>query len=136
MAFVDVVIMAAGKGTRMKSSMPKVLHRLGGRALLQHVMDTAAQIHARRVVVITGHGAEQVEAFLGPKDHLQCVRQIPQLGTGHAMQQALPVLEDDGVSLGDGGIGVVALLAPCDGHRSKVRHDRPILRVYEGNKAA
>ena len=62
MAFVDVVIMAAGKGTRMKSSMPKVLHRLGGRALLQHVMDTASQLQARKVVVITGHGAEQVEA--------------------------------------------------------------------------
>ena len=114
--------MAAGKGTRMKSSMPKVLHRLGGRALLQHVIDTAGQLQARSVVVITGHGAEQVEAFLGQKDHLQCVRQIPQLGTGHAMQQALPVLEDDGVTLVlSGDVPLIqtntlsALLSMCDG---------------------
>jgi bifunctional UDP-N-acetylglucosamine pyrophosphorylase/glucosamine-1-phosphate N-acetyltransferase len=91
--------MAAGKGTRMKSSMPKVLHRLGGRALLQHVIDTAGQLQARRIVVITGHGAEQVEVGLKHIDHVQCVRQTPQLGTGHAMQQAVPVLADDGVTL-------------------------------------
>ena len=122
MAFVDVVVMAAGKGTRMKSSMPKVLHRLGGRALLQHVIDTAAQIHARRVVVITGHGAEQVEASLQGQAHLQCVRQMPQLGTGHAMQQAVPVLDDDGVTLvlsGDVPLiqadTLTALLNMCDG---------------------
>jgi len=122
MAFVDVVVMAAGKGTRMKSSMPKVLHRLGGRALLQHVIDTAAQIHARRVVVITGHGAEQVEALLQGQAHLQCVRQMPQLGTGHAMQQAVPVLADDGVTLvlsGDVPLiqadTLTALLNICEG---------------------
>ena len=99
MSKIDVVIMAAGKGTRMKSSMPKVLHRLGGRALLQHVIDTAELIHARRTVVITGHGAEQVEAVLSSQSQLQSVRQMPQLGTGHAMQQAIPVLDDDGVTL-------------------------------------
>eukprot|EP01041_Mallomonas_annulata_P030270 gene30270-52381_t len=54
--------MAAGKGTRMKSQLPKVLHLLAGRALLRHVVDTAAQLAARQVVVITGHGAAQVEA--------------------------------------------------------------------------
>ncbi|MFM2036997.1 MAG: hypothetical protein RL459_2262, partial [Pseudomonadota bacterium] len=59
-AAVDVVIMAAGKGTRMKSKLPKVLHTLAGRALVQHVVDTAAELSARRVVVITGHGADQV----------------------------------------------------------------------------
>jgi bifunctional UDP-N-acetylglucosamine pyrophosphorylase/glucosamine-1-phosphate N-acetyltransferase len=122
MAFVDVVVMAAGKGTRMKSSMPKVLHRLGGRALLQHVIDTAAQIHSRRVVVITGHGAEQVEASLQGQAHLQCVRQMPQLGTGHAMQQAVPELADDGVTLVlSGDVPLIqadtfsALLSMCDG---------------------
>ena len=99
MSKIDVVIMAAGKGTRMKSSMPKVLHRLGGRALLQHVIDTAELIHARRTVVITGHGADQVEALLSNQSQLQSVRQMPQLGTGHAMQQAIPLLEDDGVTL-------------------------------------
>ena len=122
MAFVDVVVMAAGKGTRMKSSMPKVLHRLGGRALLQHVIDTAGQLQARRVVVITGHGAEQVEASLKHIDHVQCVRQMPQLGTGHAMQQAAPVLADDGVTLVlSGDVPLIqadtlsALLTMCDG---------------------
>ena len=98
---VDVVVMAAGKGTRMKSAKPKVLHRLGGRALAQHVIDTAAGVSARSVVVITGHGAEAVEAGLCAPDGvaLKYVRQAPQLGTGHAVQQALPVLADDGVTL-------------------------------------
>ena len=98
---VDVVVMAAGKGTRMKSSKPKVLHRLGGRALAQHVIDTAAGVSARSVVVITGHGAEAVEAGLSAPAGLalKYVRQEPQLGTGHAVQQAAPVLGDDGVVL-------------------------------------
>ncbi len=99
---VDVVIMAAGKGTRMKSSLPKVLHRLAGRALLRHVVDTAAALQARKVVVITGHGATEVEASLSELTGisgtftLEFVRQMPQLGTGHAVQQALPALPDDG----------------------------------------
>ena len=104
---LDVVIMAAGKGTRMKSKLPKVLHRLAGRALLQHVVDTAATLGARRVVVITGHGAMEVEAALAhparasstnsPQFELKFVRQEPQNGTGHAVQQAVPVLPDDGI---------------------------------------
>ena len=100
---VDVVIMAAGKGTRMKSKTPKVLHTLAGRPLLQHVLDTAAQLLARKVVVITGHGAMEVEASCHGKTgiaadfELNFVRQEPQLGTGHAVQQAVPVLADDGV---------------------------------------
>ena len=100
---VDVVIMAAGKGTRMKSKLPKVLHTLAARPLLHHVMDTAAGLLARKVVVITGHGAAEVEAacakLRGPAADfaLQFVRQEPQLGTGHAVQQALPTLADDGV---------------------------------------
>ena len=93
--------MAAGKGTRMKSQRPKVLHRLGGRALAQHVIDCAAGLSARSVVVITGHGAERVEAGLTAPaaTALRFVRQEPQLGTGHAVQQAVPVLADDGVVL-------------------------------------
>jgi len=100
---VDVVIMAAGKGTRMKSKLPKVLHLLAGRALLQHVVDTAAELRARQVVVITGHGAMEVEAALAHSTgtaacfDINFVRQEPQLGTGHAMQQAVPVLKDDGI---------------------------------------
>jgi bifunctional UDP-N-acetylglucosamine pyrophosphorylase/glucosamine-1-phosphate N-acetyltransferase len=100
---VDVVIMAAGKGTRMKSKLPKVLHLLAGRALLQHVVDTAAALRARQVVVITGHGAMEVEAAIAYSTRatghfdIKFVRQEPQLGTGHAVQQAVPVLRDDGI---------------------------------------
>ena len=100
---VDVVIMAAGKGTRMKSKLPKVLHLLAGRALLQHVVDTAGALAARQVVLITGHGATEVEGVISNNTtvtagfSLEFVRQEPQLGTGHAVQQALPVLRDDGM---------------------------------------
>ena len=89
----------------MKSGTPKVLHRLAGRPLLRHVVDTAARLQARQVVVITGHGAIEVEAYLerstGAQQgfDLKFVRQEPQLGTGHAVQQTLPVLADDGIVL-------------------------------------
>ena len=99
---LDVVVMAAGKGTRMKSRLPKVLHRLGGRALLARVMDTAARLGTRHVVVVTGHGAEEVEAALAASPGNEAVRfarQMPQLGTGHAVQQAMPCLPDDGTVL-------------------------------------
>ena len=126
--------MAAGKGTRMKSNLPKVLHRLGGRALLAHVLQCAAQVSARRCVVITGHGAMQVEAacagFAATPSQgnaaiaLNFARQEPQLGTGHAVQQAVPLLVDDGVTLvlsGDVPLTqadtLLALLAQCDGQR-------------------
>ena len=98
---VDIVIMAAGKGTRMKSNTPKVLQKLAHQGLVHHVLDTAAQLDARNVVVITGHGADQVEAALATtsdqQPRRQFVRQMPQLGTGHAVQQAVPVLADDGI---------------------------------------
>ena len=99
---LDIVIMAAGKGTRMKSALPKVLHRLADKSLLQHVLQTAAQLSADRIVVITGHGAEAVEATMratSASAHLRFVRQMPQLGTGHAVQQALPALHDGGITL-------------------------------------
>ncbi len=92
--------MAAGKGTRMKSRLPKVLQRLAGVPLVQHVLATAAQLQARSAVVITGHGAEAVEAALtsvAGQTTLRFVRQEPQLGTGHAVQQAVPALADDGL---------------------------------------
>ena len=131
---IDVVIMAAGKGTRMKSKLPKVLHRLGGRALLGHVVDCAAQLSARRAVIITGHGAIEVEAacaqFQGAADaiknklDMQFARQEPQLGTGHAVQQATPLLADDGITLvlsGDVPLTQVAtlqaLIDQCGGQR-------------------
>jgi len=105
-ASLDLIIMAAGKGTRMKSRFPKVLQRLAGRALLQHVLDQAAFLGARSAVVVTGHGAAQVEAAISAAASarpagfaLEFVRQEPQLGTGHAVQQAVPLLRDDGVAV-------------------------------------
>ncbi|MEY4694144.1 MAG: Bifunctional protein GlmU [Pseudomonadota bacterium] len=124
---IDVVVMAAGKGTRMKSRLPKVLQRLAGVPLVQHVLNTASQLNARSAVVITGHGAEQVEpVVLAPNPALavQCVRQEPQLGTGHAVQQAVPVLPDDGVVVvlsGDVPLTqadtLQALIAQCGGQQ-------------------
>lgn len=93
---LNVVIMAAGKGTRMKSRTPKVLQRLGGKPLVQHVLDTASALAASQVVVVTGHEAQTVEAaLLATNGKLQFVRQMPQLGTGHCVQQAAPLLPDD-----------------------------------------
>src|SRR4051794_23163839 len=95
---LDIVIMAAGQGTRMRSSRPKVLHKLAGKSLLQHVVECAASLDARRIVVVTGHGAAVVESSVrGP--NLVFVRQAEQLGTGHAVQQAAPLLEAGGITL-------------------------------------
>jgi bifunctional UDP-N-acetylglucosamine pyrophosphorylase / glucosamine-1-phosphate N-acetyltransferase len=105
MTAIDVVVMAAGKGTRMKSRLPKVLHSLAGRALLRHVMDTVHALHARHAVVITGNGAAEVEAAVSAwakaarQEPPRFARQEPQLGTGHAVQQAMPLLPDDGLTL-------------------------------------
>ncbi len=123
--------MAAGKGTRMKSALPKVLHRLGGSALLHHVIRCAEKMSARKAVVITGHGAAEVEAACakmasGAAGSLapEFARQEPQLGTGHAVQQAVPLLADDGVTLilsGDVPLTeaatLQALIDECDGQR-------------------
>lgn len=90
----------------MKSRLPKVLHRLAGRPLLGHVLQAVTQLGARSATLVVGHGAEEVEAFcaVDSKERtellsLQFVRQEPQLGTGHAVQQAAPVLPEDGVTL-------------------------------------
>jgi bifunctional UDP-N-acetylglucosamine pyrophosphorylase/glucosamine-1-phosphate N-acetyltransferase len=85
--------------------LPKVLHQVAGRSLLQHVVDTAATLQARKIVVITGHGAIEVIASMSMGTSakagftLEFVRQEPQLGTGHAVQQAVPTLADDGIVL-------------------------------------
>jgi bifunctional UDP-N-acetylglucosamine pyrophosphorylase/glucosamine-1-phosphate N-acetyltransferase len=88
---LGVVILAAGKGTRMKSAMPKVLHPLGGKPLLAHVIETARALRPERIVVVYGHGGDAVPAALDEAD-LRWVEQARQLGTGHALQQALPAL--------------------------------------------
>jgi bifunctional UDP-N-acetylglucosamine pyrophosphorylase / glucosamine-1-phosphate N-acetyltransferase len=127
---IDIVIMAAGKGTRMKSKQPKVLHKLAGRALLQHVVDTAASLKPRKVIAITGHGATDVIAACAIFQRansgfsLNFVTQEPQLGTGHAVQQAVPELGDDGITLVlNGDVPLIeaaslqALITACDGQR-------------------
>ena len=86
---MNVVILAAGQGKRMHSDLPKVLHPLAGKPLLGHVLDTAREIGATKVCVVYGHGGEQVRAALDAPD-LTWALQEPQLGTGHAVLQALP----------------------------------------------
>jgi len=86
---LDVVVLAAGKGTRMYSSTPKVLHQLGGRPLLRHVIETARCLKPSSIIVVYGHGGEQVPNTFR-EEGIRFVLQDPQLGTGHAMQQALP----------------------------------------------
>jgi bifunctional UDP-N-acetylglucosamine pyrophosphorylase/glucosamine-1-phosphate N-acetyltransferase len=89
---MNVVILAAGQGKRMRSSLPKVLHRLGGRPLLAHVLDTARELGAGRICVVYGHGGEAVREALDAPG-LTWVIQEPQLGTGHAVLQTLTFLD-------------------------------------------
>ncbi len=88
---ITIVILAAGQGKRMNSALPKVLHPLAGRPLLGHVLDTARTLDAARICVVHGHGGEQVLAALDAPD-ITWVPQEPQLGTGHAVLQAMPHL--------------------------------------------
>ena len=96
---LDVVIMAGGKGTRMKSRLPKVLHTLGGQSLIAHVIKVADALGARSKVVVVGHGAQAVKEALAQTQGLQFALQEPQLGTGHALQTACALLPDDGLTL-------------------------------------
>ena len=94
-ATVDAVVLAAGKGTRMKSDRPKVLHELAGRPLLDHVVAAARAAGITRTVVVVGHQAERVREACAASD-LEFVLQEPQLGTGHAAQVAAPALREGG----------------------------------------
>jgi bifunctional UDP-N-acetylglucosamine pyrophosphorylase/glucosamine-1-phosphate N-acetyltransferase len=91
---MNVVILAAGMGKRMRSALPKVLHSLAGKPLLCHVIDTARALSPSRLCVIYGHGGEAVPASVGSSD-IAFAKQEPQLGTGHAVMQAIPHLKDD-----------------------------------------
>ena len=84
---MSVVILAAGKGTRMYSDLPKVLHTLAGKAMVQHVIDAANELGAAHVHLVYGHGGDLLKQAL-KDDNLNWVLQAEQLGTGHAMQQA------------------------------------------------
>ncbi|MEM7258269.1 MAG: bifunctional UDP-N-acetylglucosamine diphosphorylase/glucosamine-1-phosphate N-acetyltransferase GlmU [Pseudomonadota bacterium] len=90
---LKVVILAAGKGTRMKSAMPKVLHRVAHKPMVEHVIDAAADLGAASTILVVGHGADQVRDTVTRE--VQYVEQTEQLGTGHAVQQAVPLLEAD-----------------------------------------
>lgn len=89
---LGVVILAAGQGTRMRSTLPKVLHKLAGKPLLGHVLSVAKTLEPQTIVVVYGHGGDQVLASF-PATSIQWVQQSQQLGTGHAVQQALPSLQ-------------------------------------------
>lgn len=92
MSDIHVVILAAGKGTRMKSTSPKVLHRAAGLPLIDYVLRTASTARPTRTVLVVGHGADAVRQALSNRTDLRFALQDPQLGTGHALRQAEPEL--------------------------------------------
>ena len=98
MSDLDIVILAAGVGKRMRSSLPKVLHKLAGKPLLKHAIDTAQTLSPRKIYIVYGHGGEQVLTEIND-DQLTWVKQEPQLGTGHALLQVLPFLAKSGKTL-------------------------------------
>lgn len=152
-----VIILAAGKGTRMRSRLPKVLQPLAGRPLLGHVIETAKQLQAENIITIFGHGGDLVkQAFAN--ENVKWVEQTEQLGTGHAVKVTLPVLPQDGISLilsGDvpcvqqstlqrlvdastkTGIGLVTLtLEDSTGYGRIVRKDDKIQAIVEHKDAS
>ena len=152
-----VIILAAGKGTRMRSSLPKVLQPLAGRPLLGHVIETAKKLNADNIITIYGHGGDRVQTAFAQQD-IKWVEQAEQLGTGNAVQMTLPVLPHDGVSLilsGDvpcinpvtlqklldatveTGIGLVTLTLPdANGYGRIVREQGQIQAIVEHKDAS
>ncbi len=97
---MNIVILAAGQGKRMRSARPKVLHPIAGKSMLARVIETARETahlcgSGARIVVVVGHGAEEVRSSFASQTDLQFVEQQPQLGTGHAVLQAMPWMADD-----------------------------------------
>ncbi|MFT4728392.1 MAG: bifunctional UDP-N-acetylglucosamine pyrophosphorylase/glucosamine-1-phosphate N-acetyltransferase [Granulosicoccus sp.] len=88
-----IIVLAAGKGTRMKSAMPKVLHRLAGKSLLAHVLDTSESLDPKSITVVVGHESEQVKSNV--QHSVQWAMQTEQLGTGHAVREGLEGIEDN-----------------------------------------
>ncbi|ODC04822.1 UDP-N-acetylglucosamine diphosphorylase/glucosamine-1-phosphate N-acetyltransferase [Terasakiispira papahanaumokuakeensis] len=95
---LDIVILAAGQGTRMRSALPKVLHPLAGRPMIQHVLDAAQPLAPTQIQMVVGHGHEQIRAALAGQA-IHFVQQTEQLGTGHAVAQAAPALNDESLVL-------------------------------------
>ena len=104
---LDIVILAAGQGTRMRSTLPKVLHPVAGKSMLGHVIDTARQLQPYSIQVVIGHGAEAVRERLAAPD-LNFVLQAEQQGTGHAVAQALPALSAERVLILYGDVPLIA----------------------------
>jgi len=99
---LNVIILAAGQGTRMQSDLPKVLHPLAGKPLLEHILDGARALQPQRIVVVVGHGEKLIRTAFADQTDICFAPQTAQLGTAHAVQQALPFLHDtpaDAVSL-------------------------------------
>tara|TARA_R110000868_G_scaffold177235_2_gene415601 strand:- start:162 stop:1526 length:1365 start_codon:yes stop_codon:yes gene_type:complete len=105
---LDIVILAAGQGTRMRSALPKVLHPIAGKSMLAHVIDTARQLDPQGIHVVIGHGAERVREQLAADD-LNFVLQTEQLGTGHAVAQALPALTAERVLILYGDVPLIEI---------------------------
>ena len=153
----SVIILAAGKGTRMRSNLPKVLQPLAGRPLLGHVIETAKKLNAENIITIFGHAGNLVQQAFS-HENIQWVEQKEQLGTGHAVKVTLPVLPTEGVSLilsGDvpcinpttlekllsvsreTGIGLVTLtLDDATGYGRIVRHNNKIQAIVEHKDAS
>ncbi len=153
---LEILILAAGKGTRMRSDLPKVLHKLAGKPLLGHVVDTARALGATQTCVVYGFGGDAVPQALAGEP-LTFVLQAEQQGTGHAVQQALPRLSDDSVTLvlyGDvpltqvttlqpliaaalaGRLGLLTVnLNPPDGYGRIVREQGQVKRIVEHKDA-
>jgi len=92
--FLNVIVMAAGKGTRMKSKLPKVLHEVAGEAMLSHVINSAKRLEANKIITIIGYQANQIMDYYGDSLNVTWIEQKEQLGTGHAVMQAIPELEN------------------------------------------
>lgn len=110
---LDIVILAAGQGTRMRSALPKVLHPVAGKPMLGHVIDAARALNPQGIHVVIGHGAERVQQAF-PAEDLNFVLQTEQLGTGHAVAQALPALSAEKVLV---LYGDVPLIKPATLHQ-------------------
>ena len=103
---LEIVILAAGQGTRMRSALPKVLHPVAGNSMLGHVIHSARQLDPQRIHVVIGHGADAVRERLAADD-LNFVLQDKQLGTGHATAQAVPFITADTVLILYGDVPLI-----------------------------
>jgi bifunctional UDP-N-acetylglucosamine pyrophosphorylase/glucosamine-1-phosphate N-acetyltransferase len=127
MSTLHVLILAAGKGTRMKSATPKVLHPVAGSPMIEYVLETAAALTPATCTVIVGHGAEAVKAALAGHADVRFVLQEPQLGTGHALMQAAPLFE---------GVSGTLLLLSGDAPLLTPATLGALLATHERSKAA